>query len=476
MTRRTSWIIATAAIEENEMQRKRPFCFATPLMALLAAGIVLVLAPHRAEAIPSFARQTGMACAACHTVFPELTPFGRRFKLSGYVLTTKQEITAVDETKKATLSMPDLPPVSIMFQGSATWLGKATDDTGSGLTPPTAPAGAKARNGTVEFPQTLSLFYGGKISGHAGAFFQISYTQPDNHFSIDNSDIRYADLTESGDLLYGVTLNNNITVQDVWNGTPAWGYPAFVPPVGVTPAAGPLIGALGASVAGVGVYGFYKDALYLEASVYRASLTGATVPIDSTSGAYLDNVAPYARVAYEWQSERSSLQVGVFGARMQLNSNPAGAPVAPDTYTDVAVDAQYQFIGEQHIFSVAGSWIHENQSLDGLYAAGSATNTTNSLNQIKVTGSYYYKRMLGGQLTLGSVTGTTDAALYAASTTGSPDSRWATVEVDYLPFLNTKVMLQYTAYQKFNGSSGVYDGVRKAADNNALMLGLWTSF
>lgn len=467
MTRRRSWIVATSPIGENEMHRK-PFHLAKPLAALGAAAAILTLAPRPAGAVPSFARQTGMACAACHTVFPELTPFGRRFKLSAYATTTKQEITAVTEEKKPTLSLPELPPISIMFQGSATWLGKATDDTGL--------AGTKAQNGTVQFPQALSLFYAGKVTDHTGAFFQITYTQPDNHFSIDNSDIRYADLTASGDLLYGVSLNNNITVQDVWHGTPAWGYPAFAPPVGITPAAAPLIGALGASVAGVGVYGFYKDALYVEASVYRASLTGATVPIDSTSGAYVDNVAPYARVAYEWQWGRSSLQVGVFGARMQLNSNPGGALVAHDTYTDVAVDAQYQFIGEEHIFSVAGSWIHENQGLDGLQAAGGATNATNSLDQIKVTGSYYYKRTLGGQLTLASVNGTTDAALYAASTTGSPDSRWATVELDYLPFLNTKLLLQYTLYQKFNGSTGVYDGARKPSDNNALMLGLWTSF
>ena len=25
-------------------------------------------------AVPSYARQTGLACQACHTVFPELTP------------------------------------------------------------------------------------------------------------------------------------------------------------------------------------------------------------------------------------------------------------------------------------------------------------------------------------------------------------------------------------------------------------------
>ncbi|MBS0387629.1 MAG: hypothetical protein JSR15_04040, partial [Proteobacteria bacterium] len=37
-------------------------------LAVLATALV---APA-AQAVPSFARQTGMACEACHTVFPEL--------------------------------------------------------------------------------------------------------------------------------------------------------------------------------------------------------------------------------------------------------------------------------------------------------------------------------------------------------------------------------------------------------------------
>src|ERR1700726_2216960 len=56
------------------------------LASLLLATAVFVLAPSGAEAVPSFARQTGQPCASCHTAFPELTPFGRRFKLGGYTL------------------------------------------------------------------------------------------------------------------------------------------------------------------------------------------------------------------------------------------------------------------------------------------------------------------------------------------------------------------------------------------------------
>lgn len=54
-----------------------------PLMVILVMQLSLV---NTALAIPSFARQTGLKCNACHTVFPELTPFGRLFKLGGYVM------------------------------------------------------------------------------------------------------------------------------------------------------------------------------------------------------------------------------------------------------------------------------------------------------------------------------------------------------------------------------------------------------
>src|SRR3974390_3128072 len=57
-----------------------------------ALGFVIVLAgfltigSQPAEALPSFARQTGQPCGTCHTDFPYLTPYGRRFKLLGYTV------------------------------------------------------------------------------------------------------------------------------------------------------------------------------------------------------------------------------------------------------------------------------------------------------------------------------------------------------------------------------------------------------
>ena len=58
-------------------------------VALIIALPATFLMIGNARATPAFARQTGLACSACHTVFPELTPMGRRFKLGGYTLTNK---------------------------------------------------------------------------------------------------------------------------------------------------------------------------------------------------------------------------------------------------------------------------------------------------------------------------------------------------------------------------------------------------
>ena len=54
--------------------------------ALAGAAAFLVAGAGPAKALPSYARQTGQPCAACHTAYPELTPFGRRFKIGGYTM------------------------------------------------------------------------------------------------------------------------------------------------------------------------------------------------------------------------------------------------------------------------------------------------------------------------------------------------------------------------------------------------------
>src|SRR5580693_3050450 len=108
-------------------------------------GVVLVVVTlltalaRDAYAVPSYARQTGLTCQACHTVFPELTPFGRLFKLNGYQIDNLQQVQTITASKDFALLLNQIPPLSLMFQASHTQTRMALPDS--------AVSGASAQNG-----------------------------------------------------------------------------------------------------------------------------------------------------------------------------------------------------------------------------------------------------------------------------------------------------------------------------------------
>jgi hypothetical protein len=445
-------------------------------------------------AVPSFARQTGMTCAACHTVFPELTPFGREFKLNGYVLDNMKQVTGIDTSDRQTLGLNSIPPISLMLQVSYTRTQATLPD--SALT------GALAKDGDLLFPQQISFFYAGKIAEGLGAFIQLTYDGAQDHFGLDNTDIRYAHHLSFGGpndsnhhLILGITLNNNPTVQDVWNTTPAWGIPYSNSSTAPAPITSSKVdsgaGGLGQTVGGVGVYAWFDDHLYAEITDYTASIPGGAHPLDSTQSNVVQGNAPYWRVAYEQRWDRNSLEIGAYGLNATThpgNTNGVTTALAGPTnkYTDAAADIQYEFIGEDHLFTFLGSYIHEKQTLDASFQDKFAANDKATLNTTKLTGEYYYQRRIGGTVSYFDITGSSDALLYAAATVGgsangSPDSNGYILEVNYLPWLNTKLQAQYVGYEKFNGQSGNnpggYDGSgRTAASNNTLYLLVWLNF
>jgi hypothetical protein len=455
------------------------------LLPWLGVGLCVALASP-GWAVPSFARQTGMACAACHTVFPELTPFGREFKLNGYVLDNIKQVTGIDTTNRQTLAINSIPPVSLMLQVSYTHTSTALPDS--------AISGALAKDGDLAFPQQVSFFYAGKIADELGAFIQLTYDGIEDHFGFDNTDIRYAHHLSFGgsnandhSLILGVTLNNNPTVQDVWNTTPAWGIPysnsSSAPGSSTSAKVDSGAGGFGQSVGGIGVYMWLDDHFYAELTDYTSAIPGGAHPLDSTQSNVVQGSAPYWRLAYEQRWDRNSLSVGAFG--LDANTHPGnGTALAgvTDKFRDTAADVQYQFIGEDHLFTGLATYISEHQTLDASVLDGFAANTHNNLKTLKLTGEYYYQRKIGGTIGYFSTTGGTDAILYApapvtGSANNSPDTRGYLLEVNYLPWLNTKLQAQYVVYDKFNGLATNYDGSgRNASDNNTLYLLVWLNF
>jgi len=418
--------------------------------------------------LPSFSRQTGLACNVCHTTFPQLTPFGRAFKLNGYTLTGLQVVTSGDSGKRQTLKLDLIPPISAMFQTSLTQTRKSQPGT---------------QNGNVEFPQELSLFFGEAITPRIGTFLQVTYDPRSGGIGIDNADIRYANHTHLAKkvLSYGITLNNNPTVQDVWNTVPAWGFPFASSEVAPTPAAGVLLdGAFGQQVAGLGAYALFDNHLYGEFSIYRTSAQGGPSPPDSSSTSTIHGVAPYWRAFYEQRWHGQGLMVGTLGMTSSLY--PEGVTGLRNRFTEIAFDAQYERALGTGNLTAHAIWMHERQKLDADFAAGAAENPVNTLKTLRIDASAYTASRLG--ITVGYFTtkGSADVIRYPAegltgSAIGSPNSDGVIGELSAYPWLNTRFSVEYVAYNKFNGGTHNYDGLgRNAGDNNTLFLLAWVAF
>jgi hypothetical protein len=452
-----------------------------------------------AHAVPSFARQTGMACEACHTVFPELTHFGRTFKANGYVLDNLRQVRGMDSRRGELLDLSQTPPISIMVQASDTQLSKGVPDTSN---PAVA---ARSQNGTVAFPQQVSIFYAGKIAPRLGGFLQLTYGNDSGSVGIDNVDLRFADLIvlpNDRSLVYGISLNNNPTLQDLWNTTPAFGFPYQASNAAVSPiAAAQIDGTLGQSVAGISAYLYWNESLYVELGGYRSApqgavntLTQAAGPLDGANSNVISGLAPYWRVAYEYSWGRHSLEAGAYGLDVNLfpgavDNQPAPLQGLKNEFRDVAEDLQYQFLGDEHLFTVTATRIHESMTLNASFEAESVEHASNDLTTTRLALTYYYRRKFGGTLGFFSTKGSTDTGLYFApapdsgdpgvvtSAASSPDTHGWIAEVNYVPWLNTKFTLQYTAYSKFNGGGTNYDGVgRNASDNDTLYALIWFAY
>lgn len=84
-----------------------------PIFMLMLTG--LVIWSSAARAMPVFARQYDMSCAACHAAFPRLNAFGEQFRDNNFRLSNWREKTTID-TKDDMLALPKFPPLAIRAQ------------------------------------------------------------------------------------------------------------------------------------------------------------------------------------------------------------------------------------------------------------------------------------------------------------------------------------------------------------------------
>jgi hypothetical protein len=440
--------------------------------ALLAC--VLLAQSGVAEALPSFARQTEQACAACHVGgdWPQLTPWGRFFKLTGYT------------AGRAFVSAAGLnhSPIGGFAQAGVTWAASPNDANGQAVVP---------SSGALRLEQAVGYF-GGKLTDFAGAFYeyQVGYNYPGWSGATGVMDARAVHFFQPGDaeLLVGVDINNGPTNQDVWNTVPAWGYPFYGSPTAPGAPASTMLATLINQSGGVGVYALLNRAWYAEVSLYRAGdgfwrWANIGTSFDTPGGAnYLSGYNPYWRLSWNDTWGPHNLMLGTYGLASHVYPNNTVRSGPTDKFTDFYVDAQYQYLRDGSALTLRGVWYTERQSWDGSYPLGASSIASGNLNGFTLSATYALDNRWTFSAAYLVSNGSSNAALYAvtgpsgATLSASPNTTNYVLQANYLPTQNVKVQLQYSGFTKFNGLTSNIDGLgRSPSDNNSLWLNLFVA-
>ena len=124
--------------------------FLSSVAAVFLFAAVLLYLPGQAEAVPAFARQTGMACNSCHFQhFPSLNAFGRAFKAGGYTMVGGQSLVEGD-----LLSIPATLNMSLVTK--LRYQKKSGYDEN------------KLNKGNLDFPDEVAFLVGGRAGEHVG--------------------------------------------------------------------------------------------------------------------------------------------------------------------------------------------------------------------------------------------------------------------------------------------------------------------
>src|SRR5438270_8930139 len=432
-------------------------------LGVALVGAAALTSTRPARAVPAFAQQTGQPCKSCHVggFGPELTPFGREFKLGGYTLRTRASV-----------------PLAAMAISSFTHTRKDQEPAPEHLN----------RNDNLVLDEA-AIFLAGGVGKHFGGFAEITYEGVERHAAWDNLDLRAVTTGHvfGREATFGLSFNNNPTIQDAWNTLPGWGFPFTDTGVSGTPGAAPLIDdALAQNVVGLSAYAWIDHKLYVEAGGYSspARKTLRFLGADPFDPGSIHGLAPYGRIAFQTKLGGGTFEIGANALKTALFPGRDRSTGLTDHYTDLGLDSSWQAtLGSTDTLSANLRYEHERGDLRASCALGLVGEGGDPacarfhLNEWRGAVRYTWHDRLGLTVSPFSITGSRNLNLFE---NGVPNSNGVMGQVDYTlwpagnsplgPLVNARVGIQYTAYGKFDGRRS------NASDNDALRLFTWIAF
>jgi hypothetical protein len=422
--------------EEASMKKKGFIVLAAGFLTFI---FLVVLIPHESQAVPSFARQVKKPCTACHTVWANLNQYGRQFKVKAYT-DVNQDWEMIN---KDNMNLPVIAPFStrVIYE-------PLVHD--SQANPP----------GSTDVGQ-VAIFMAARVFDYAGVFASAEadgFSSTSTKFDIPTVKIAFQYPLGEGNTIGLVTFAGLAASADPFNslggrdrdlifddGTP------FILNTGWT------FNFWSGSNLGEVLHGYFiGNRLYAAVGVMRGG-DAADGIAGLTNNQKSDPNDMYFRIAWDQKLPNGAVTFGLVNYNgNQRVTNPVTQfdSKVNRTYVDLSLEQNY---GEDHIVEVQALYGGgKDESVDfGLGAPAGDRKFDGSW----VQADYYYDRKYGVIAALNYV-----KFKDVAVTDFNPidkKNQWI-VGVNYMPWLNTKVAVQFGSTNTTNADgTSVSDRISK---------------
>jgi hypothetical protein len=424
---------------------------------LMLPGLIMIfvtaLLPQISQAVPSYARQIKKPCTACHTIWPNLNQYGRQFKVKAYTdvspeweMNNKDNLNLMNEFPFSARTV-FYPMIREKNNNPTAGTGTALGTTNNG-------------QGATNLDQ-LAIFMASRVTNYAGVFTSgeaDADATTNGTFGIATVKIAFqlplspgqttTDAGAGGTKKQGSTLGLVVFKGISTSADPFNSYGGRDRDLSWQAESAPFVldsGWTFKSDDGDNV-GTVLHGYFIGNRLYAAigSMRGGTTP----NGGFVNQASTdpndmYSRVAWDQALPNGAVTLGVayYDGKQRITSG--GSFVTPfdakvkRSYVDLSLE---QNLGEDHMLEV-----------QALLGGGKETNVFGSGEERKfdgmyVQGSYFYDRQYGLVASINKIKFkdalATDSVIDPSFGVDKKDS-WL-VALDFLPWLNTKLALQYS--------------------------------
>ncbi len=407
------------------------------LVLLGGLVVVLMVLPNASQAVPSYSRQVQRPCTACHTIWPNLNQYGRQFKVKAYT-------DVSPDWKMITKDHLNLLYIFPISARATSFLYSKEKNTVAGID-----------TDSTHIPDEFDLFIAGRVFDYMGVFSTIAWASGSG---FEFPDFKMAFQYPLGNNTVGlVGFKGAASAADPFNSLGGRARPLLF-----GDESAPLVLTNGWTFnffdegnLGMVAHGYFlKNRLYAAAGILRGGRSedvSGGILLNASAGADVAESDPwdgYFRLAWDQKLPDGAVTFGVtyYIGDQKIRESPLPLVLPFRSKVDrIYVDASLeQNFGADHLVEVQAlyGWGKEKNAFGG--------GEIRKFDGVYLEGSYFYQRMLGLVATYNFLN---NREVDPSDITGANKtiSQWL-VSFNFLPWLNTKLALQYAQkHTKFAG-------------------------